>query len=57
MSSSRPDFWFDADQVDALSADRAALWERVAKADFLTTNEKRAAVGYQPIEEGEARGR
>ncbi len=45
--------WFDADQVEALSADRAALWERVAKADFLTVNEKRAAVGYQPIEEGE----
>ena len=48
--------WFDADQVDALSADRAALWERVAKADFLTVNEKRAAVGYQPIEEGEGAG-
>ena len=48
--------WFDADQVDALSADRAALWERVAKADFLTVNEKRAAVGYQPIEEGEDAG-
>ncbi len=46
--------WFDADQVDALSADRAALWERVAKADFLTVNEKRAAVGYQPVEEGGA---
>ncbi len=48
--------WFDADQVDALSADRAALWERVSKADFLTANEKRAAVGYQPIEEGEGAG-
>ena len=48
--------WFDADQVDALSADRAALWERVAKADFLTVNEKRAAVGYQPVEEGEGAG-
>ena len=39
--------------MEALSAGRAALWERVAKADFLTVNEKRAAVGYQPIEEGE----
>ena len=45
--------WFDADQVEALSADRAALWERVARADFLTVNEKRAAVGYEPMEEGE----
>ena len=51
--SARLRLWFDADQVEALSADRAALWERVAKADFLTVNEKRAAVGYQPIEEGE----
>jgi len=41
--------WFDADQVEALSADRAALWERVAKADFLTVNEKRAAVGYEAL--------
>jgi HK97 family phage portal protein len=42
--------WFDADQVEALAADRAALWERIAGADFLTVNEKRAAVGYQPME-------
>ena len=27
-------------------ADRAALWERVSKAPFLTVNEKRAAIGY-----------
>ena len=52
-TSERLRLWFDSDQVEALSADRAALWERVAKADFLTVNEKRAAVGYQPIEEGE----
>ncbi len=38
------------DQVVALSTDREALWERVRTADFLTVNEKRAAVGYQPIE-------
>ena len=44
--------WFDADQVEALSADRAALWARVAAADFLTVNEKRAAVGYEPVREG-----
>jgi hypothetical protein len=31
------------------------MWERVAKADFLTGNDKRAAVGYQPVEEGERR--
>ncbi len=44
--------WFDADQVDALSADREALWARVAAADFLTVNEKRAAVGYAAVEGG-----
>ena len=36
----------DLDQVEALAADRDALWKRVGDADFLTTEEKRAAVGY-----------
>jgi HK97 family phage portal protein len=43
----------DADQVDALSSDRAALWSRISDAPFLTLNEKRAAVGYAPIEGGD----
>lgn len=38
----------DLDQVEALSADREALWARVGKAEFLTEDEKRAAVGYGP---------
>jgi HK97 family phage portal protein len=38
----------NADGVDALSADRAAMWARVNAADFLSENEKREAVGYQP---------
>lgn len=37
---------FDADQVDALSVEREALWRRVGEADFLTPDEKREAVGY-----------
>ena len=37
---------YDLDQVEALSADRDALWARVDKASFLTPAEKRAAVGY-----------
>jgi HK97 family phage portal protein len=45
--------WFDADLVEALAADRAALWSRVAEADFLTVNEKRAAVGYEPVAGGD----
>jgi phage portal protein BeeE len=43
----------DADQVDALASDRAALWSRVSDAPFLTLNEKRALVGYAPIEGGD----
>ena len=45
--------WYDADQVVALAADREALWSRVAAADFLTVNEKRAAVGYGAVEGGD----
>jgi HK97 family phage portal protein len=40
---------FDADQVEGLALDRAALWERVGKAYFLTDDEKREAVGYRPM--------
>ena len=36
----------DLDQVEALAADREALWARLGKADFLSDEEKRAAVGY-----------
>jgi phage portal protein BeeE len=43
----------DADRIEALSADRAALWERVIKAPFLSVNEKRAATGYGAIEGGD----
>jgi HK97 family phage portal protein len=46
----------DLDTVEALSAEREALWERVQKSDFLTVNEKRAAVGYGAIDGGDALG-
>jgi HK97 family phage portal protein len=36
----------DLERVDALAAERAALWRRVTAADFLSTQEKREAVGY-----------
>jgi HK97 family phage portal protein len=39
---------FDVDQVAALAVEREAVWNRVAAADFLSTDEKRAAVGYGP---------
>ena len=37
---------FDLDGIEALSAEREALWRRVQEADFLTPDEKRQAVGY-----------
>jgi HK97 family phage portal protein len=43
----------DLDAVEALSTEREALWERVRRSDFLTVNEKRAAVGYEPVEGGD----
>ena len=44
----------DTDRIEALSPDRAALWERVTKAPFLTVNEKRAATGYGAVAGGDA---
>ena len=46
----------DLDAIEALSTEREALWERVRVADFLTINEKRAAVGYEPVEGGDELG-
>jgi HK97 family phage portal protein len=43
----------DTDQIDALATDRAAAWERVSAAPFLTLNEKREALGYSPLEGGD----
>ena len=36
----------DLDGIEALSSEREALWRRVAAADFLDRDEKRAATGY-----------
>ncbi len=41
------DLRLDIDAVDALAADRDALWTRISNAAFLTDAEKRAAVGYK----------
>jgi HK97 family phage portal protein len=46
----------DTDTLDALADDRASAWERVGAADFLTLNEKRAALGYAPLEGGDRLG-
>ncbi len=42
----------DLDRVEALSAEREALWARLGQASFLTDDEKREAAGY-----GARRGR
>ncbi len=43
----------DIDAIEALSTERAALWQRVEAATFLTLNEKRAAIGYGPVDGGD----
>jgi len=41
------------DHIEALSQEREALWKRISTADFLTQDEKRAAIGYGPLNEDE----
>ena len=43
----------DTDELPALAADRAALWEQVGKAAFLTLNEKREMLGFSPADGSE----
>ncbi|MBI1650835.1 phage portal protein [Hyphomicrobium sulfonivorans] len=44
----------DLDQVEALQSEREALWARIERASFLTQDEKRAAVGYGPLDGSDA---
>lgn len=44
---------FDSDKIEALAQEREALWKRISASNFLTLNEKRAAIGYQPITGGD----
>lgn len=46
-------FHYDADSIPALAPKREALWGKIAKASFLTLNEKRSLVGYSPIPNGD----
>lgn len=46
----------DADAVHALTARRDHLWDKLQNADFLSLNEKRAALGYGPIDGGDRIG-
>ncbi len=42
-------FGVDLDAIPALSEDRERLWAQVSAADFLTVDEKRAAIGLPPL--------
>jgi len=44
----------DFDGVDAMNDTREPLWKAVTAADFLTVDEKRAALGYPPMAEAPA---
>lgn len=46
----------DLDGIPALWSDREALWRHVAAADFLTTDEKRALLGWGPLETVQSEG-
>ncbi len=43
----------DIDAIPALAPRREEVWAKLSKADFLTLNEKRKAVGYAPLEGGD----
>lgn len=44
-------FTYDMDAIPALAKRREYIWERLKNVDFLTNNEKRAALGYSPMTE------
>ena len=43
---------YDIDKIPALAQRREEAWAKINGAQFLTINEKRRAVGYAPLEEG-----
>jgi HK97 family phage portal protein len=43
----------DLDSIVELSSDREAYWQRIGAADFMTINEKRAAVGLKSVAGGD----
>lgn len=49
LFSSDLELAFDLDEVPALISRRHVLWDKVTNADFLTMDEKREAVGYEPL--------
>lgn len=46
-------FDVDLDSISALEPRREMLWQRMQAANFLTINEKRTTLGYDPVEGGD----
>jgi len=44
---------YDRDKIEALQENQTELWARVTAADYLSVNEKREAVGYDAVEDGD----
>ena len=44
---------YDVDKIEALAPRRQEVWDRLANADFMTVNEKRKALGYDPLDGGD----
>jgi HK97 family phage portal protein len=44
---------YDKDQIEALQEDQTQLWQRVEQSTVLTINEKRAALGYDDLPNGD----
>lgn len=44
---------YDEDCITALAPKREAAWDRIEKSTVLTVNEKRAALGYEPVDGGD----
>lgn len=42
---------FDLDEVPALVTRRYVLWDKITNSDFLSVDEKREAVGYEPLKQ------
>ncbi|MDR1365862.1 MAG: phage portal protein [Holosporales bacterium] len=48
---------YNEDEIYALSLKRDSVWKRISEAEFLTTNEKRQALGFGPIDGGDSLGK
>lgn len=47
---------YDIDKIEAFALRREKIWQRVNAADFMTVNEKRAALGLPPLDGGDTLG-